>query len=167
MTKCSEAEFVKAWGKLGSPRLVSESLGLSIRNIYDRRAALAKRGVFLPTIPIAAGNGARTSGSWSAPTQFERRRKFEVTDGTVVLFSDPHWLPDHSTTAHDALEEVIRELKPVGVICGGDAVDGAQDLSSGTESEVLRRSVEGLGPTGIVLYVYTVVYSWYGLKSPP
>ncbi len=26
---------------------------------------------------------------------------------------------------------------------------------------------EGLGPTGIVLYVRTVVYSWYGLKSPP
>jgi len=22
-------------------------------------------------------------------------------------------------------------------------------------------------PTGIVLYVYTVVYSWYGLESPP
>jgi len=27
--------------------------------------------------------------------------------------------------------------------------------------------VVGQGPTGIVLYVRTVVYSWYGLKSPP
>lgn len=122
--KTTEDDFVAAWHRLGSPKLVAADLGLSVRNIYDRRAALAKRGIFLPTVPLTAGYGARSMGTYSTPTQFERRRKFTVENGTVVVFSDPHWLPDHSTTAHDALEAVIRELKPVGVICGGDAVDG-------------------------------------------
>lgn len=46
----------------------------------------------------------------------------------------------------------------------------AADISKAVLRDRLRgveEVGEGLGPTGIVLYVYTVVYSWYGLKSPP
>jgi hypothetical protein len=117
--KLSDAEFVSAWKQHGSPIEVSRAIGLSIRRVYERRNVLAKKGVILSTI---SAQGRDTPHS--PVLQFERRRKFEVKDGIVVIFSDPHWLPDHSTVAHDALEAVVKKLKPVGVICGGDAVDG-------------------------------------------
>lgn len=119
--KASDEEFIAAWDRCnGSPTEVSKSLGIAVANIHARRARLAARGVVLQTIdPL--GRNTTHSGP---PAQFERRRLFDVVDGSVVVFSDPHWLPDHSTVAHDALEVVIRKVKPVGVICGGDAADG-------------------------------------------
>jgi hypothetical protein len=120
LSSVTDAEFARAWKECGnSPTAVREKLGITVSNVYARRARLAKKGVYLPTID-PRGRGSE----YTPAVQFERRRKFQVDDGVVVVFSDPHWLPDHSTLAHDALEEVIRDLQPVGVICGGDAVDG-------------------------------------------
>jgi hypothetical protein len=117
--KISDRDFSAKWKQHGSPVEVAQATGLTIRQVYKRRAGLAKKGVILSTI---SSRGIDTPHS--PVLQFERRRKFTVKDGIVVIFSDPHWLPDHSTTAHDALETVVRKLKPDGVICGGDAVDG-------------------------------------------
>lgn len=118
--KFTDAEFIKAWnGNGGSPAEIAKATGIPVRNVYARRNKLAAKGVILATV---SNRGIDTPHS--PPLQFERRRKFEVKDGTVVVFSDPHWVPDHSTVAQGALEAVIRKLKPVGVICGGDAVDG-------------------------------------------
>ena len=54
----------------------------------------------------------------------ERQRRFEVDTGHVIIFSDPHWLPDHTPAPTRALQTLCKELKPQLVICGGDAVDG-------------------------------------------
>lgn len=116
------AEFVKAWDACGgSPTDVASALGITTANVYAMRSKLAKAGVVLATVPK---NGRNNPYGWQRPAQFERRRKFEVKDGIVIVFSDAHWLPDHSTVAHDALEALIRKLKPEGVVCNGDAVDG-------------------------------------------
>lgn len=115
--KVSEKDFISAWKQFGSPVEVAKFLNLSPRQTHARRASLVKRGIVLNTTSDKAAE-------YSVRVDFERRRKFDVKDGVVVIFSDPHWLPDHSTVAHDALETVIRKLKPVGVICGGDAADG-------------------------------------------
>lgn len=120
----SDAEFIKAWHRAGgSPQTMSEQTGIRVRAIYSRRTSLEKRkGVALQTI---ARDGLQNANSpYSPPAHFERRRKFEITDGSVVVFSDPHFVPDHSTVAQDALETVIREVKPQLIVCGGDAVDG-------------------------------------------
>jgi hypothetical protein len=113
----SDKKFVDAWKEYGSPAKVSGVLGISVRSVYKRRNSLVKKGIVLNTISDSYAPTA-------AVINFERRRKFQVKDGVIVIFSDPHWLPDHSTVAHDALELVVRKVKPVGVICGGDAVDG-------------------------------------------
>jgi len=120
-TRISATEFVKAWSESGgSPVAVSEATGLSLRNVYARRSSLERlHGLTLQT---GSRNGRETQ--YSSPAHFVRRRNFEVKDGTVVVFSDPHWLPDHSTTGQNALEIVIAKLKPVLVICGGDALNG-------------------------------------------
>jgi hypothetical protein len=118
-TKVSNEDFARAWHNCGgSPSLVAQATGLSIRAVYGRRGRMSAP---LQTVPLT---GAATP--YSPPAHFERRRKFEVTDGTVVVFSDPHWLPDHSPVAQDALESLIRDLKPQLVVCGGDALDGTQ-----------------------------------------
>ena len=117
--KWTDEEFIDIWKRLGSPMAVSRETGLSIRRIYTRRDALAKKGIYLPTVD-SRGHG---NTAWSPHVEFERRRKFEITDGVVIVFSDPHWLPDHSSVASEALIRLIRDLKPKLVVCGGDAVD--------------------------------------------
>lgn len=115
--KASDEDFVSAWKRHGTPQGVSTALGINIRNIYSRRARLAKRGIFLPT-------ASDRDTEWSPRLEFERCRRFSVDTGTVIVFSDPHWLPDHSPVAMNALLTLCRELKPKLVICAGDAVDG-------------------------------------------
>lgn len=119
-TRVSADDFVKAWTSAGgSPSEVAKLTGLTLRNIYARRARLEKlNGITLPTTDPYGRENAY------APAQFMRRRNFEITDGVVVVFSDPHWLPDHATVGQDALEAIIGRLKPQLIVCGGDALDG-------------------------------------------
>ena len=119
MKTVSDAEFIKAWHRLGSPQKVATELGLSIRRICDRRAKLAEREIYLPTL-----TANRASAEWTPKVEFQRQRPFEVDTGTVIIFSDPHWLPDHTPVPTEALKRLCKDLKPQLVICGGDAVDG-------------------------------------------
>ena len=124
MSRIAESDFIAAWHQAGaSPKRVAELTGLSIRQVYARRAGLERRGIAsLRSVPLT---GAETHDyPYTPPMHFERRRKFELIDGTVVVFSDPHYLPDHSPVGHAALEEVCRRLRPDLVVCAGDAVDG-------------------------------------------
>lgn len=94
---------------------------MGVRWVYQRRAALAAKGHELNTID----NRGRDS-EWSPAVKFERSRTFEIKTGHVIVFSDPHFYPDHNAVAQDALETLCRELKPKAVFCGGDALDGTQ-----------------------------------------
>jgi hypothetical protein len=67
----------------------------------------------------------------AAPNQLyipadRRRITADIYDGAVVCFSDAHYWPDVITTAHRALLEVCRELRPKMVIANGDVLDGAR-----------------------------------------
>lgn len=116
----SRQEFIDAWNKAGgSPATMAEQTGINVRRIYERRKRIEKTGVVLATNPRA-----NVASVYSAPAHFERWRRFEVKDGIVVVFSDPHYLPDHATTGHNALEIVVKRLKPQLVVLNGDAVDG-------------------------------------------
>lgn len=126
--KISDADFISAWDACGgSPSRAAKLTGLSERNVHARRAELIAKGINLTT----TGDGRykhnqnfEIDQGRTKPIEFERRRRFKVKDGTVIFFTDPHWLPDHSPIAHDGLERAIRKIKPVGIICGGDAADG-------------------------------------------
>ena len=49
----------------------------------------------------------------------------EVKNGHVIVFSDAHFWPGVVSAANMALVELIKQLKPVGVIGNGDLFDGA------------------------------------------
>ena len=47
---CTEEGFIEIWRELGSPTLVAERLGISIRNVYTRRNDIQSRPkIELPT----------------------------------------------------------------------------------------------------------------------
>lgn len=54
----------------------------------------------------------------------EGRVNLNITSGSVIVFSDGHFEPGVRTTAFRALLSMIKQLKPVAVICNGDAFDG-------------------------------------------
>jgi hypothetical protein len=53
------------------------------------------------------------------------RKQLTVTDGRVIVFSDAHYWPGPPSTAHKAVVLFCRSLKPVAIVCNGDAIDGS------------------------------------------
>ena len=123
--KITDEQFIECWKKHFSPTKVALELGINVKNIHIRRARLVSQGHVLPTFDLHQRKTAFSLDE-GAPVHFEKRRQIEVPNGHVIIFSDPHFYPDHNTVAQDALVALIKELKPKAVLCGGDALDGTQ-----------------------------------------
>lgn len=126
-TSVSDEEFIAAWeAGLGSPARVKEMLGMTDRGVYARRTRLAKKGIVLKTVPKTP-QGERDFGWRQEGWAYQRVNNINIDDGRVVVFSDAHWWPNQDkTTAHTALLEVIREVRPTVVVANGDLFDGAR-----------------------------------------
>lgn len=127
MPRLTDTEFVEAWYKAhGSPKAVADMTGLSERGVYGRRSRLAKKGVILNSTPTAV-QGIKNTEWQARGRSYKRENCFNIEDGSVVVFSDAHFWPDQPKSAsHNALLEVIKELKPKAVIANGDVFDGAR-----------------------------------------
>ena len=124
-TKVTDAEFLKAWQKFGSPQAVSEALKLTIRSVYSRRQALAGRGHELVTFnPL----NKKVELFYSQTIIPENRRiiNHEVKNGHVFIASDCHYWPGDESIAHKALVKLINEMKPTTIVLNGDVFDGAR-----------------------------------------
>lgn len=122
--KVSDQEFIRAWKRYGSPKLVAEHLGLAIRGVYDRRENLQQKyGIDLASFGSTASNKPGNDFHTVEPTS--RNLKISLT-GTVVVFSDAHYWPGEASHAHRAMLRVIKKLQPVAVIANGDVFDGAR-----------------------------------------
>jgi len=119
--KVSDEEFISCWKRLGSPARVSEALGIDVRQIYRRRAAIEERyGLILDAADEAKSKRPRIS----VPKNGYRAINENIT-GTVIVASDLHAWPGNRSVAFDALVELIKELKPILIIANGDSVDMA------------------------------------------
>ena len=128
---CSDEEFITIWGECGgSPKRVAEFLGISERNVYQKRNVLADRtGIELNTAP-RDGSLGQFAGTpkrvWAGLRRLHPARyELDVCDGTVIVFSDAHYWPGLISTSHKALVQLIDQLKPVAIIANGDILDGA------------------------------------------
>lgn len=116
--RISDEEFIQAWNKLQSAAGVAKHLSLSERNVHRRRRALeGKLGATLraddprsPTFVIR---------------EHSPRVDCSLPNGVIVVGSDAHYWPGVISTAHQALVEVVKELKPQIVVMNGDLLDGA------------------------------------------
>lgn len=118
----TDAAFVDAWHRLGSPLLVAQHFKCSERNVYKRRELLERdKGIRLETRPL----GNTVSEQWADKGwTFPREHHSEIDTGVVVISSDHHYWPGTPSVAHRALIEVIKATRPRMKILNGDVFDG-------------------------------------------
>lgn len=112
----TDERFIDAWKRLKSPRAVANELNLPEREVYKRRRRIeSKFGMTL---------AANEKGIY-VPENL-RRLEMNVENGHVIVFSDAHYWPEDPSPAHNALVQVIKDLKPKMTIANGDVMDGAR-----------------------------------------
>lgn len=118
--KCSQQEFIALWEKLGSASAVSKALDVNIRNVQNRRRYLEKTlGIYLKS------NSAKSPDFNVTYPENNVRATVNISDGAIIVASDCHYWPGMITTAHRALVNIIKRVKPKMVVINGDAFDGA------------------------------------------
>lgn len=106
---CSDEEFIALHNRVG-PSATARQLGIGLRNVQRRRAALEAQGVKMESAPHET---------------MPQRVHVNVENGVVLVGSDCHYWPGLISTAHRTFVRACRELRPVGVILNGDVLDGA------------------------------------------
>lgn len=117
---CSDEEFIALWEKLGNAHDVSVALNMNIRTVQHRRRSIEnKYSIFLKS--------NRTNSPDFKITYPENnvRATAQLSDGIIIVASDCHYWPGIVTTAHRALVNIIKRVKPKMVVINGDAFDGA------------------------------------------
>lgn len=123
----SDEEFINLWHKGEcSPSIVARIANMDLRSVYERRKRLAKKGIVLATVSSPVSPRTPTVYSTDAARAYPREREAAIEDGTIVVFSDAHFWPQEKTTAHEALLEIIKDLKPKRIVANGDIFDGAR-----------------------------------------
>ena len=120
---CTDMEFIQLWGKLQSATKIAEHLGIHNRAVHLRRRWIEKQY----NVALSASDHRGAYYDKNRPKSFSPLKQIElgILDGTVIVFSDAHFIPAQRTTAFKGLLWAIQEFKPKAVICNGDAFDGA------------------------------------------
>ena len=121
----NDHEFISIWRELGSPVAVANRLGIGQRAVQTRRRAIEARHKVALSTTNDQSSRAQAHRVAASVKQHTGRLDLSVQDGTVIVFSDAHYMPGEATTAHRAMLAMCRQLRPAAVICNGDAFDGA------------------------------------------
>lgn len=120
--KISDSEFMAIWNELKSAIAVSRATGITERHVHSRRRRIeARMGVALESAATVAAHYSAYHDAYKSPQAI----KLGIENGTILVFSDAHFLMHQRTTAFKALLWLIDELKPSVIINNGDAFDGA------------------------------------------
>jgi len=117
---CSDKEFIALWEKFGSSSELAKHLNVTLRNVQERRRRIEDRY----NISLISTNPKSPDFKVTYPEN-NIRATAELSDGVVIVASDCHYWPELVTTAHRALVNIIKRLKPKMVVINGDAFDGA------------------------------------------
>ena len=141
--KVTDEEVIAAFDKYGSPKRVSEALGITERIAYTRRTKIQAKGIELPS--FAAKQHSVVQKSTVIPHD-RRVLTHEIKDGVIVVGSDAHYWPGEPTVAHKAFVEIIKSLKPQVIVMNGDVFDGARisrhDALFGAPTPSIKQELE-------------------------
>lgn len=99
-------------------------LRVSDRAVFQRRSNIeARYNIKLISALQADGKGRGDAGT---PNDYMQRVTLDGFTGCAVVFSDAHYWPGPVSLAHQALVEVVKELKPKLIVGNGDLFDGAR-----------------------------------------
>jgi hypothetical protein len=135
---CTDAQFIKLWSELKSASKIAEHLGIVVRAVYLRRRFIEEHY----QIKLNASDHRGLKYDTNKPKSFSPLKQIDlgIEDGTVIVFSDAHFIPQQRSTAFKGLLWAIQEFKPKAVICNGDAFDGAS-ISRFDASDMPQTSV--------------------------
>jgi len=147
--KCSDEEFIALWNEHKSAVKLSRILDITERNIHLRRRNLERiHNIKLIASDFKGAMYDARNKSFSPLRQVD----LGILDGTVIVFSDAHFIPSQRTTAFKGLLWAIQEFKPKAVICNGDAFDGASisrhDVTDQPQTSVIQELKATQGALG-------------------
>ncbi len=116
-----DEEFIEVWNHHGSPAIVARVLGQHVRNVNERRNRLELKY----KITLATRDGTGRDRHHTPNQHAAAVASLKIQDGQVLVFSDAHFWPGIRTTAFKGVLRFLKELRPVAVVCNGDAFDGA------------------------------------------
>lgn len=139
LTTCSDEEFLALWDKYQSVAKIAKLLCVTERSVNYRRRRMENRVGALKAIDSRGViYDQKRAKSFSPLKQIE----LGILDGTVIVFSDAHFIPAQRTTAFKGLLWAIQEFSPKVVICNGDAFDGASisrhDVTDQPQTSVIQ-----------------------------
>ena len=137
--KCSDEDFIALWQKHQSVAKIARILQVSERSVHYRRRNMEKfHETKLPAADFRGGIYDAKQKSHSPLKQIN----LGIEDGTVLVFSDAHFIPGQRSTAFKGLLWAIQEFKPKAIICNGDAFDGASisrhDVTDQPQTSVIQ-----------------------------
>jgi len=117
MKRISDLEFITLFDFCNrNPILMSKSIGMSVRNIQNRRDQLR----------VNYQEDMETHRLEHLIKPKPDRVNLGIENGTVIVFSDAHFWPGIRTTAYKGLIWAIKNLDNIkAIINNGDAFDGA------------------------------------------
>lgn len=116
-SKVDETQFVALWYKHGGAASMSKAIGVSERQIHERRKRIEDR------MGIQLEQRTRPEIEKQTRRMSTLRREIEIQDGIVLIGSDAHYTPGEATIAHRAFVALAGALKPSVVILAGDVLD--------------------------------------------
>jgi len=119
---CTDEEFLRLWDRYQSTTKIAKILCISDRAVAYRRRRMEKEH---GALPAADHRGA--AYAVTRPKSFSPLKQIDLgmLDGTVIVFSDSHFIPGQRSTAFKGLLWAIETFKPHAVIANGDSFDGA------------------------------------------
>jgi hypothetical protein len=135
---CTDAEFIKLWAELQSASVIAKHLGIHTRAVFLRRRWIEEHY----KIKLCSSDHRGAKYDATRPKSFSPLKQINlgIEDGSVIVFSDAHFIPGQRSTAFKGLLWAIQEFKPKAVICNGDAFDGAS-ISRYEASDIPQTSV--------------------------
>jgi hypothetical protein len=135
---CTDDEFIVLWEKHLSATKVARDLGVAIRNVHNRRRNIETLyNIKLFSADPRSNLYDARKASYSPLKQID----LGILDGTVIVFSDAHFIPSERSTAYKGLLWAIEALSPHAVIANGDSFDGAS---------ISRHDVTDEAPTTVI-----------------
>jgi len=136
LTACTDEEFIDLWNKYQSVSKIAKILGISDRSVNYRRRKMEERIGKMHAVDHRSNMYEARKQSFSPLKQID----LGIENGSVIVFSDAHFIPGQRSTAFKGLLYMIETLKPKAVICNGDAFDGAS-ISRHDVTEMPQTSV--------------------------
>jgi hypothetical protein len=115
---CSDEDFIELWKKHKSGTKVGQVLEISVRNVMARRKRIEARY-----------NISLDSKHCGTPRlvipENKVRTNLSMENGMIIVGSDCHYWPGYVSTAHRAFVELVKRLKPNGIVLNGDIMDNS------------------------------------------